>query len=331
MDGPGTRWVYIIAEMSGNHHQSLEMAKQLVREAAAARADAIKVQTYTPEEIAASHVLVPTGYNSAHDARLRRLYGNDWKTLSLRRLLTGGGLPRAWHAALKAEAAACGIDFLSTPFSVDAAKFLVNEVGVAALKIASGDVTFLPLLAYAATTGLPVLLSTGGAYLAEVWDAVTGPLAAAYDAHNLSLLHCVSSYPCPEAAVNLRAIRTLAEAFPLAIPGWSDHTVSPSIPALAVAAGARIIEKHLRLDLPAAGIDTDHSLPPRQFAAMVGQIREAEQALGDGVKAPHALEFHDRLWARRDPEDWLRPTARARAGCWSDTPAPPLAKDEPHD
>lgn len=306
-----TAGVYVIAEASGNHSGSLQTAIELVHAAAGAGADAIKFQTFTPEEIAAEGVTVLRGHDAHHDAWLERLFPGQ-TPVTLRALLGKGGLPRVWHAPLKQEADACGIGFLSTPFSVDAARFLVEEVGVPALKIASGDLTFTPLLEYADRTGLPLLISTGGATFDEVAHVVYELSWA-----QLSLLHCVSAYPCPIEAANLRAIGTLQTAFPWLTLGWSDHTTSLAVPALAVACGALIIEKHLRLPVLGQTTDTDHSITPAQFARMVEHIRDAEAALGTGQKAPHALEMHDRLWARRDPSDWLRPCDAARAGQWA--------------
>ena len=156
---------YVIAEASGNHAQDYARAEALVYAAADAKADAIKFQTFTAEEIAAD-VPIPRGQGgAAHDAWLDRLGAQ-----SLRDLFQHGGLPRPWHFELKRLAEMMGLTFLSTPFSLDAARFLVEEVQVPALKIASGDLTFTPLLQYAASTGLPLLLSTGGAWTDSVND-----------------------------------------------------------------------------------------------------------------------------------------------------------------
>lgn len=303
---------YIIAEASGNHHQDQAQACRLVEAAAAAGADAIKFQTYTAEEICADVPLL-FGHNAAHDAWARRL-----GVTRLRALFALGGLPRAWHAPLKALAASLGLAFLSTPFSVDAARFLVEEIGVPALKIASGDLTFLPLLDYAARTGLPVLLSTGGATLCEVRHALHR-LRPPGQPTPVGVFHCVSVYPCPDDAVNLRAVHrmhaSLADA--QTAVGWSDHTLSPDvIPALAVMMGATVIEKHLRLTEDTTSVDAAHSLTPAQFRHMIAAVRALPAILGHGEKIPHALELHDRLFARRDPSDWLRPQMRGRLGAW---------------
>jgi N,N'-diacetyllegionaminate synthase len=211
-----------------------------------------------------------------------------------------------------------GLTFLSTPFSVDAARFLVEEIDVPALKIASGDLTFWPLLEHVASTGRPVLLSTGAATLAEVTQAVCGPLHDVYDRGQLTLLHCVSHYPMAPEEANLRAISTLQAIFPQATLGWSDHSLSEAlVPAVAVALGARVIEKHLTLEREPGRVDAGHSLTPAEFATMVAAVRAIPSWLGTGRKQPQASEAHERLWARRSAEDWLRPTAAARDGQWS--------------
>lgn len=296
--------VFVIAEASSNHCHDLRRAVHLVEVAAEARADAIKFQTFSCEEIAARDVEIPD-----HEHHGLPRYFHE--------IFAKGGLPREWHRELKTLAEDCGLIFLSTPFSMDAAKFLVDEVGVPALKIGSGDLTFTPLLEYAASTGLPVIASTGGATMGEIWDAVTWPLFAAHASSRLALMHCVSSYPCAWTDANLMAIRTLRATYPSTPIGFSDHTLSvEAVPALAVAMGATIIEKHMTLDDPGRSMDAWHSLTPGQFQRMVETIRAVPQILGDGAKKPRESELHDRSWARRDPSDWLRPTADARGGAW---------------
>lgn len=302
--------VYVIAEASSNHCQDFPTARMLVEAAAGAGAHAVKFQTMTPEEIAAD-IPILTGYDPVHDAWATRL-----GVTTLRELYAKGGLPRAWHHELKHIAQEEGIEFLSTPFSVDAARFLVEDIGVPALKIASGDLTFTPLLEYAASTALPILVSTGMATLGEVQDAVFGPLYPAVLAEQLCLLHCTSSYPlCPTQA-NLRAIRTLRER--LGCPsGYSDHTTDDTwVPAVAVALGACVYEKHMRFEDASGSPDAGHSITPEQFRRMAEVIRAVPQWLGNGVKAPQASEAHERLWTRRG-RDNLRPTDEARTGRWT--------------
>src|SRR3990167_5157600 len=309
LDDPGRP--YIIAEISGNHHQDYPTAESLVRAAALAGADAVKAQTFLSHEICVD-MPFPFGYDDAHDAWARSL-----GVVSMRDLFSKGGLPRAWHKPLEALRCSLGIAFLSTPFSVDAAKFLVEEIGVQALKIASGDLTFTPLLAYAACSGVPVILSTGGATLEEVKHARDVlDEASKYQVAGVVILHCVSVYPCADTIANLCAITHLPERISECV-GFSDHTLSYDlVPALAVASGATVLGKHLKLAEDTTSIDAAHSLPPYHFSRYVQAARQASVILGHGRKEPHALELHDIKWARRDPSDWLRPTEAARQGAW---------------
>lgn len=305
-----SRRPYVIAEASGNHNQDLSKAHALIDAAATSLADAIKFQTFTAEEICAD-VPILLGHDPVHDAWIRRM-----GVTRMRELFAKGGLPRKWHGELQRHAENEGLAFLSTPFSVDAARFLVEEVGVRALKIASGDLTFAPLLQYAAQTGLPVIMSTGGATLGDIRRALDGPLRD-MDYELLVIMHCLSVYPASEAQINLRAlheIRTLDGRFAL---GFSDHTLSTDmVPALAIACGATVLEKHLRLDGDETSVDADHSLTPDAFMKYVTAAEIACDILGTAKKSPHPLEMHDRLWARRSPTDWLRPTDEARSGRW---------------
>jgi len=304
---------YVIAEAGGNHQHDVATARRLIRAAARAGADAIKFQTFTAAEIAAPGMAVPRGHDAAHDAWLERLGVRE-----LRDLFRHGGLPRAWHKDLQRLATDHGLAFLSTPFSLDAARFLVEELGVPALKIASGDLTFTPLLEYANRSGLPVLLSTGGATADEVDAAVTGPLFGAYQQRHLVLLHCRSVYPCPAEDAGLAVLRAWRWAYPNVALGWSDHTLSVDVvPALAVAAGCSVVEKHLRCAGDQTSVDAAHALDPRAFAQMVQTVRQVHAIYGSPEKAPLAAERHDRLYARRDPLDWLRPVQAAREGRWA--------------
>ena len=311
---------YIIAEMSGGHQQDYDVAERLVTSAAEAGADAVKIQTFSPEDICAD-IPLPFGYDAKHDAWLRSL-----GVTRMRELFAIGGFPRAWTPGLKRHAERCGVELISTPFSVDAARWLVEEIGVKAIKIASGDLTFTPLLEYAASTGLPMLVSTGGATHEEVYESYR-IICRAMDQQyiqdridsdvSVAFFHCVSAYPCPNTAANLRAIHSVQSACGYFPVGFSDHTLSIDlVPALAIAMGATIYEKHIRLDGDNFSVDAHHSLTPSQFKAMVQTMANVPSILGNGKKVPHPLEMHDRLWARRDPHDWLRPTQAARQGRW---------------
>ena len=299
---------YVIAEASGNHNQDRHQARLLVQAAAASGADAVKMQTFTSEEICAD-VPILFGHDAAHDAWCRNL-----RVTRMRDLFAKGGLPRAWHRDLKQEAEDLGIDFLSTPFSVDAARFLVEELGVRALKIASGDVTFVPLHRYAASTGLPVIMSTGGATLPEIRLALE---TYHLQPSAVTLLQCRSIYPCAPRILDLASLATLRHKFQVPV-GLSDHTLSTDlVPAMAVAYGAVMFEKHLRLATDTSSVDVGHSLDPEAFRRYVETIRRCTEIRGTGTKEPHPLELHDRVWARRDPSDWLRPVRRGREGEWA--------------
>ncbi len=302
---------YVIAEAASSHCQDYATAQALVRAAADAGANAVKFQLFAAETLCAD-VPLPWGYNSEHDAWLQRL-----GVRTMRDLFRKGSLPREWCMPLKNLAESVGIAWLCTPFSVEEAQFLVEEVGVQALKIASGDLTYEPLLAYAASTELPIILSTGMAQIEEI-DAALRTIEPHEYCPRVALLHCLSVYPCPEEAMNLRVIPYMQEAYACGAVGLSDHTLSADVvPALAVSLGASVYEKHMRLEGDTSSVDADHSLSPAQFRHMVEVMRRVSRILGAGKKAPHPLEYHDKLWARRDPSDWLRPMKRAREGAWA--------------
>lgn len=288
------------------------MAVVLIQAAAQAGAHAVKFQTFEAQEFIHRPTIVPSGHDPVIDARFN---SSDHRMF---KLFLNGGLPRAWHKDMMVVAKDHGIAFLSTPFSVSGAKFLVEEVGIQAIKIASGDVTFFPLMEYASWTGLPIIMSTGAATLQEIRDAVDGPLYKPYSDGKLAILHCRSVYPCPLESVGIQAIMHLKEEFPLAETGLSDHTLSiEAVPALAVSEGATIYEKHLRLDLPReSSADTYHSITPSEFLRMSAIIRCTNTIIYGTDIDPVEEEHHDRLWARRSQEDWLRPTEEARQGQW---------------
>lgn len=258
--------VVVIAEIGNNHEGSLELAEKLIHLAAEAGADVVKFQTIVPEKLVSPSQV-------ERIAQLRRLC-----------------LPLDAFSRLQRVAAEAGVLFLSTPFDCDSVGVL-NPM-VPAFKVASGDNDFFPLLETIAATGKPVLLSTGMTDLAAVAAARTC-LEAAWHAHGvtgeLALLHCVSSYPTPAEDANLGAIAALAG--PGVTVGYSDHTLGIEACVLAVALGARIIEKHFTIDKACSSF-RDHQLSadPVEFATMVRRIREAEVMLGTGRKVPLQCE-----------------------------------------
>lgn len=248
---------FIIAEAGINHCGDIELAHKLIDAAYMAGSDAVKFQTFSAEK------LEPPG------ARREML-----KSLELS--------PQA-HYALRDY---CGdrIEFMSTPFSVGCLDFLVKHIKVKRLKISSGGLRDRDLLAAALGSSLPVILSTGMADYATINGAIRH-----IGKSNLTLLHCVSTYPAPIEDTNLLAMRDMQDEYELPV-GLSDHSLSTVIPAAAVAMGATVIEKHITLDRNMKGPDHAASLEPHDFKRMVDGIREVEKAMGDGIKRPMPSE-----------------------------------------
>jgi N-acetylneuraminate synthase len=291
--------VFIIAEAGVNHNGSLEMAKQLIEVAAAAGADAVKFQTFKAEDVVsggapkADYQKAATGATESQLEMLRRLE-----------------LDQAAHEELLACCRAKNLEFMSTPFDHDSVDLLV-ELGVARLKVPSGEITNAPLLLKLARTGLPIIMSTGAASLGEV-EAALGVLAFGYLDYReppspaafqrawrqgqgglqekVTLLHCTSEYPAPFEEVNLRAMETLARAFALPV-GYSDHTSGIAVAIAATALGARVIEKHFTLDKNLPGPDHQASLDPGELQSLVQNIRRVEAALGRNLKIPTSSEL----------------------------------------
>ena len=268
---------FVIAEAGVNHNGSLELARQLVDVAAEAGADAIKFQLFRAEAV------VGPGSPKAR----YQLEGDD--RASQLEMLKALELRPEWLPELRDRADRYGLEFLCTPFDEESLDLLVR-VGVPAVKVGSGELTNLPFLERVGATGLPVILSTGMATLAEVRDAVDALEGAGRGRRvGLVLLHCVSSYPAEPRDCNLRAMATLVEAFGVPV-GFSDHTQGWEIAVAAVALGASVLEKHLTLDRSLPGPDHRASLEPAEFRAMVWALRSVESALGDGVKRPMPSE-----------------------------------------
>ncbi|HYK89522.1 MAG TPA: N-acetylneuraminate synthase [Acidobacteriota bacterium] len=277
----GSSRVFVIAEIGINHNGSLNQARRLIDAAAECGADAVKFQTFR-----ADRLMIPSGDRLAQQ-------GDDGETAfqMFRRL------ELSWddHEQLKKHADEHGVAFFSTPFDEESADFL-DQLGVAAFKIASADINHFPLLNHVGAKGKPVLLSTGMSYLNEVADAVWALKSAG--AEDILLLHCVSAYPAPPESLNLRAIQTLRDYFDLPV-GFSDHTEGILLPPIAVALGAGVIEKHFTLDKGAEGPDHKLSLNPEELRLMIRNLRDIEKSLGDGRKRPATVEEENRLLSRR--------------------------------
>jgi N,N'-diacetyllegionaminate synthase len=270
------RSCFIIAEAGVNHNGCLELAKKLVLAARDAGADAVKFQTFQ-----AKHLVTSDAPQAEYQAR------NSGKTESQFEMLKRLELPLEAFAELSRYCQELGIMFMSTAFDEDSADYL-SGLGMAIFKIPSGELTNLPLLRHIARHRKPMIVSTGMGTLDEVADAVQTIRAAGND--DITVLHCVSNYPAPPESVNLRAMQAMQAALGVPI-GYSDHTMGIEASVIAVAAGAKVIEKHFTLDCEMAGPDHKASLEPAALAEMVRSIRRVEVLLGDGLKQPSEAEL----------------------------------------
>jgi len=257
---------YLIAELSANHNQNFEQAVALLRAAKDAGADAIKLQTYTPDTLTLQS-----------DKEYFRISGGTlWDGRTLYDLYGEAYTPWEWQPKLKAIANDLGLDLFSTAFDPTAVDFL-EAMNVPVHKIASFEITDLPLIEKMARTGKPLIISTGMATIGEIEEAVNAARNAG--AEQIALLKCTSAYPAPPDEMNLRTIPHLSQAFSVPV-GLSDHTLGIAVPVAAVALGACIVEKHFTLSRATPGPDSAFSLEPHEFKAMVEAIRIAEKALG---------------------------------------------------
>ncbi|MBR5970053.1 MAG: pseudaminic acid synthase [Lachnospiraceae bacterium] len=258
--------VYIIAEMSGNHNGEFHRAMRIIEAAADAGADAVKLQTYTADTI--------TLDCNTPDFRID--YGSLWDGRTLHDLYREAATPWEWQPRLALRARELGMDCFSSPFDFSAVDFL-EDMNVPAYKIASFEITDIPLLRKVAQTGKPVIISTGIAHREEIEEAVR----TCRDAGNgqIILLKCCSAYPAPYEDMNLRTIPKLAEDFGCLV-GLSDHTPGHTVPVASVALGACVVEKHLTLSRADGGVDSAFSMEPAEFKEMVTAIRDTEKSLG---------------------------------------------------
>lgn len=258
--------MYVIAELSANHRQAFEHAVKIIEQAREAGADAVKLQTYTPDTI-----------TLRSDSELFRIgEGSLWSGRTLYDLYSEAFTPWEWQPRLQEAALALGMDLFSSPFDASAVEFL-ERMQVPAYKIASFELVDLPLIRLAAATEKPLIISTGMGTHEEIAEAVAAAREAG--AGGLVLLKCTSSYPAAPEEMNLRTIPDLAERFDVAV-GLSDHTTGVAVAAAAVSLGACVVEKHLTLRRADGGPDAAFSLEPDEFKQMVGEIRTVERALG---------------------------------------------------
>jgi N-acetylneuraminate synthase len=276
--------VYIVAEMSGNHNQNFDEAVEILHAAKDAGADAIKLQTYTPDTITLS-------------CEKDYFYiGGDslWKGTSLYDLYQEAHTPWEWQPKLKTIAEGLGLDFFSTAFDASSVDFL-EEMGVPVHKIASFELVDIPLIQKAAQTRKPLIMSTGMASLIEIEEAVQAAREAG--ANHIALLKCTSAYPAPPEKMNLLTISHLMDTFEVPV-GLSDHTMESAVAVAAVALGACILEKHLTLSRDIPGPDSKFSMEPHEFKEMVKAVRIAHKALGEVHYVPMENEAEIRIFRR---------------------------------
>ena len=274
---------FVVAEIGNNHDGSLDQALELIEAASLAGADAVKFQTFKASRLVSEQPVAPPSL--WRDAKQR-----SWQEVFLE-----WELPRQWHERLAAAAADHDVVFFSTAFDPDSVDFL-ESVGVQLHKIASFEITYSDLLKKVASTGKPLLLSTGASTLDEVSEALQ--LLEGAGCGPVALLHCGSCYPLAVEDVNLRAMSTLARKFNRPV-GYSDHTLGTETTLAAVALGACVIEKHFTLNKNLPGPDHAVSMEPEELKAMIASIRRVEAALGSEEKKPVAAEAGARSEGRR--------------------------------
>lgn len=283
--------VYVIAELSANHNQNFENAVRLIHAAKQAGADAVKLQTYTPDTI--------TFCSNQEYFRIKS--GTIWDGRNLHELYAQAYTPWEWQPQLKKLADDLDLDFFSTAFDRTAVEFL-EQLTVPVHKISSFEVVDIPLIEDMARTGKPLIMSTGMATAAEIEEAVQAARNAG--ATEIALLKCTSAYPAPPEEINLKTIPELARRFEV-VAGLSDHSLGIAVPVAAVALGACMIEKHLTLSRSLKGPDSAFSLEPQEFKAMVEAVRMAETALGEirfgcGAREESTRMFRRSLFVVRD-------------------------------
>ncbi len=269
--------VFIIAEAGVNHNGSIDIAYKLIDEAKKAGADAIKFQTFKTENLT-------TKDNKMAEYQITNTSKLETQLEMLKRL----ELSFDDFLKLKIYCDKINIEFLSSPFDIESARFLY-KIGLKKFKIASGEITNIILLREIGSYKKDVIMSTGMCYIAEVENALNILIENGTEKQNICILHCNTEYPTRFEDVNLLAMTTLENTFKVDV-GYSDHTEGMEVPLAAVALGAKVIEKHFTLDRSMEGPDHKASMEPEEFRKMVSSIRNIEKCLGDGVKKPSESE-----------------------------------------
>jgi N-acetylneuraminate synthase len=288
--GPG-HLTFVIAELSGNHNHDFDRAAELIRAAAESGADAVKLQTYTPDTItfaSGRSEFVVEGDNPWQGRTLYELYGDACT-------------PWEWHGDLQRVAHDVGVILFSTPFDTTAVDYL-DKLDVPAYKVASFEIVDLPLIQYIASKGRPIIMSTGMATASEIDEAVTAARSAG--ASQVALLRCTSAYPARPEEMDLATIPHMVERWRVPV-GLSDHTLGVASAVTAVALGACILEKHLTLARADGGPDAAFSLEPDELARTIEAVRAAEAAVGNVRYGPsprerESLRFRRSLFVVRD-------------------------------
>ena len=261
--------IYIIAELSANHGNRYEQAKETIKAIAKAGADAVKVQTYTADSLTLN----------IDNEFFGKIKEGHWKGLKPYDLFTEAAMPYEWQPKLKIIAEDLGLDFFSSPFDRAAVDFL-ESINISKYKIASFEITDTNLIKYIALKGKPIIMSTGVAEYEDIELAVE--TCRSVGNNDITLLKCTSEYPASIENANLLTIPHLKEKFGLQV-GLSDHTSGYIVPLTAVALGAQVVEKHFILDKNLGGPDSEFSMEPKEFSEMVEKIRDVEKILGDVV------------------------------------------------
>ncbi len=282
--------VFVIVDISANHLQNFDKAKELVKTACELGVGAVKLQAYLPETIT---------LNSNKEPFLVKV--NDaWKDRTLYELYQEAFTPFEWHAELAEIARSYGVPLFSTAYDNTAVDFL-EEMQVPAYKIASFELTDLEFLKKVAQTKKPVVISRGMSTLEELTEAIE--TLKDNGAENIALLHCLSSYPAKVEEMNLLTITDIAKRFNV-VPGLSDHTLTTSLAVASVALGAKVIEKHFTLRRADGGVDAAFSLEPKEMEKLLREVEEVEKALGKvsyqlGEREAENKQFRRSLWATK--------------------------------